>query len=125
MRGDIFDSREVIERIEELESAITFDEDGGGIPAPDTAPDLLDELRILREIRDECEDDVSDWQYGEAFIPDADFEDYARDLAEDIGAIDRSASWPMTYIDWRSAADALKQDYTPYQLDGVDYWARA
>jgi hypothetical protein len=59
-----------------------------------------------------------------ALIRDSYFEDYARQLAEDIGAIDSKASWPNNHIDWEDATDALKQDYTEVDFDGVSYWIR-
>jgi hypothetical protein len=54
-------------------------------------------------------------------ISDADFEDYARDLAEDIGAIQSDSGWPVDYIDWKRAADALRSDYTTIEWDGDSY----
>jgi hypothetical protein len=53
------------------------------------------------------------------------FTEYAQELAEDIGAIDPSASWPLTCIDWDAAADALKYDYTTVRFDGDDYLIRS
>jgi hypothetical protein len=47
------------------------------------------------------------------------------ELAEDIGAIDRNASWPATYIDWEAAADSLKADYSSIDFNGEDYWIRS
>jgi hypothetical protein len=67
-------------------------------------------------------------QQGENFdptlIPEDDFEDYARELAEDIGAIDPDASWPLNCIDWAEAARMLAQDYTNVSFDGTDYLIR-
>lgn len=125
MRGGMFDSRDVIERIEELEDTITFDDEGEGIPDPDTDPDLIDELNTLRGIAADAENEVADWQYGATFIPEHRFTEYAQQLAEDIGAIDPNAEWPLTYIDWEAAALALQQDYSAFTFDGFDYLARA
>ena len=112
LRGSTFDSRDVIERIEELAA----DEDS-------LDEDERAELVILRAIESDAKG-YGDWQYGETFIPESDFEDYARDLAESIGAISRD-EWPTWYIDWEAAANALRQDYTSYTFDGIDYLARA
>ena len=49
---------------------------------------------------------------------------YARQLAEDIGAVNPDALWPYNYIDWEAAADDLKQDYASIEFDGVTYWMR-
>jgi hypothetical protein len=68
---------------------------------------------------------ASDWQYGAQFIREDEFEDYAREFAEDIGAIDRNAGWPACHIDWPAAAASLKQDYSEFEFDGTTYLARA
>jgi hypothetical protein len=113
----MIDSRDLLERVSELD-ARTEDEDDP-LDEDETA-----ELAELREIV-VAWSDVSDWIYGETFIADDYFEDYARELADDIGAIDRNASWPLTYIDWTAAAEALQQDYTQYEGFGRIWWARA
>lgn len=112
---DVFDSRDVIERLEELESQrfsqLSEDEKG--------------ELTELSRFRSECENYVADWPYGETFVSDDYFEEYARELAEDIGAIDPDANWPLNRIDWEAAADDLRIDYTSFELFGTTYWARS
>lgn len=40
-----------------------------------------------------------------------DDEDFAQELADQIGAIDRHLSWPHTCIDWTRAARELMYDY--------------
>ena len=113
LRGDdIIDSRDVIDRIAYLE------EDG----ARDEAEQ--DELAALKALADQGEEWAEDWEYGAALIRDSYFEDYARELAEEIGAVDRTASWPNSCIDWERAANELKQDYTSITFAGVDYWVR-
>lgn len=37
--------------------------------------------------------------------------DFAQDMAEQTGAIDKNASWPQTCIDWEYAAKELMYDY--------------
>ena len=54
-----------------------------------------------------------------------DFEDYARELAEDIGAIDSDAGWPARCIDWKQAADELKADFNEVDFDGESWLIRA
>lgn len=119
---DVIDSRDVIDRIEELESdredcetdddRAEFDEEFG------------DELRGLVALRDECEGS-GDWKYGETLIRDSYFEDYAQELAEDCGMIKRDFQWPYTCIDWEQAARELQQDYMSVDFGGVTYWMRA
>jgi len=39
-------------------------------------------------------------------------EDFAQEMADQLGAIDNSASWPQTCIDWEWAAKELMYDYS-------------
>jgi hypothetical protein len=115
---NVIDSREVIARIEELE-AIRDDEDGEGLDEQDVA-----ELAALLELARQGEDYAADWRYGEVLIRDSYFTEYARELAEDIGAIDSNAGWPARCIDWEQAANELRMDYSAVDFDGVTYWVR-
>jgi antirestriction protein len=112
---DVIDSRDVIEAIAELEA----EGDDTGL--------LEDELEELAALRAFAEDGQSfaDWEWGEAFIRDSYFEDYAQELAEDIGAIKGDESWPANCIDWEQAARELQMDYTAVEFDGVTYWGRS
>ena len=83
-----------------------------------------DEKEELDEL-EELESEISDFRHGEIMVSVDDFEDYARELAEDLGAIERNASWPNNHIDWEAAAEALAQDYTIVSYQGDDYYVRA
>ncbi len=39
-------------------------------------------------------------------------EEFAENLANDLGLIPDNVEWPMTHIDWESAAASLMSDYT-------------
>jgi hypothetical protein len=137
---DLIDSRDVIARINELieerddlQQVIYDDvENPESMEAAKAAREaLLDwkesdeglELDVLLRLQDEAEG--GDWEYGETLIRDSYFEQYAQDLAEDIGAVNNDTDkWPFNHIDWEAAADELKQDYTCVDYDGVDYWIR-
>lgn len=60
-----------------------------------------------------------------SLIADHDFEDYAREYAEDIGAIGEDMRWPANCIDWERAARELRQDYRSVEYDGDTYWHRS
>jgi hypothetical protein len=86
--------------------------------------DDAEELKALKALQDQAEG-YSDWQHGAQLISDYYFEDYARDLAEDLhGSAVRNVSWPFDCIDWKQAAEALQQDYTSVDFDGNTYWVR-
>jgi hypothetical protein len=110
---DVFDSREVIERIEALEAVAVIDRE----------PDEQDELDALYAFQEEVGDDT-EWSDGMTFISEDYFESYAKELAEDIGAVDPNASWPLGYIDWERAADALLVDYSDVSFFGTTYHYR-
>lgn len=113
---DIIDSRDIIERIAEL----------GNIDRRDLDQGERYELETLTELASDGEANVSDWRHGEALIRDSYFVEYAQEFADDIGAFNpNAADWPLSYINWEAAAEALKQDYTELDFDGVTYWARA
>jgi hypothetical protein len=116
--SDIIDSRDVIARIDYL--AYLDDE-----PEDERDQDDYAELIALRKLQEEAEGYAPDWHYGETLINDSYFEDYAQQLAEDIGAIDRDLSWPNNCIDWEQAARELQWDYTLISFDGEDFWIRS
>jgi len=139
---DIIDIRNVIERVEQLHDEL---QDGANPPigpkalalwfqaiADDDAHTLQDaarELLTLTALLDDCKGNGGDeqWQgdwYPVTLIRDSYFRDYAEELADDIGAINRDALWPCNCIDWDETADQLKQDYTTVEFDGVTYWVR-
>lgn len=133
---DIIDSREVIDQIEELksqrEAAIQEPtneaeweiEPGVGVCSDDWTEEDEEEFQTLRHLAEQGEG-YGDWVYGEMLIRDSYFQEYAQELAEDIGAIGQNEQWPLRHIDWEAAADELKQDYMSLDFDGVEYWMRA
>lgn len=119
---DIIDSRSIIERIETLTSERDDFEGGPEAWAADH-PDDAEELRVLLALAEKGEG-APDWPHGETLIRDSYFEEYARQLAEDIGALEKADAWPYYCIDWERAARELQQDYFEVDFDGVTYWVR-
>lgn len=116
---DIIDVRDIIERLEELRDIEFSDRE------EDEKQELVDLEGLLIELRDGGGD--HQWEgswYPVTLIRDSYFEDYARELAEDIGAIDANAGWPLYCIDWERAANDLRIDYTSVEYDGITYWYR-
>ena len=140
---DILDSRDVIARRDELKEereaiyccaefstgSRVHDEECGA-EAKDAAKrelkqwdeDYGDELRALEAF---IAEGSPSWEDGETLIRESYFEDYAQELADDIGAIPRDVAWPYTCIDWERAARELQYDYTGADFDGVTYYYRA
>lgn len=140
---DVIDLRDVIARVEELREAREsmreeFDADpaNNGVDYANwvrhqdaITSEECDELAVLESLLSECkgaggdEQWEGDWYPG-TLIRDSYFEDYAQELAEDIGAINPDASWPNNCIDWERAARELRMDYTSVEFDDVTYWTR-
>lgn len=120
--AEIIDSRTLIEEARELEDALSNEAEPGALDEYGSREVVIERLAAIEALADEVD---GDWQYGVMLIPDGEFEDYARDLAEDIGAVNPRAGWPLTYIDWGAAADALRQDYLAVEFDGMTYLVRA
>ena len=118
---DVIDSRDVIERLEELQ-AEKEDLENGELEAWEK--ENGEELKALEELAADGEG-YGDWDHGETLIRDTYFAEYAEELASDICAIDRNAIWPLNHIDWEAAAEELKTDYICLSFDGIDYWMRA
>ena len=113
---DMIDVRDVIARFEELETTL---EDAGvterdieTVLSADGETDLTEEseelTRLAALLEDLCgnggdEQWKGDW-YPITLIRDSYFEDYAQELADDIGAINSDATWPNNCIDWERAA---------------------
>jgi hypothetical protein len=121
---DIIDSRDVEERITELDDQRSEFDPSGTCERAVLDEDEADELTALLKLREEAEGYSEDWKYGATLIRDSYFRAYAEELADEIGAINSDQTWPLNHIDWEAAADALKEDYTAVDFDGVEYWVR-
>lgn len=121
----ILDSRTIQERIDELEldGVVPLDQVSEEDEPEDFDRDDAEELQQLLAFKDEVGND-DEWDCGISFIRESYFEDYARDLAEDIGAISSDAQWPATCIDWERAASELQMDYSAVEYDGITYYYR-
>ena len=137
---DVIDSRDVIARIEALESELqgewevavgesdesrTFDQWLAKV-AEDDAHDQQDdakELKSLKAMADEADGYASDWKHGEALIRETYFTEYCQQLVEDIGDLPKDVPSYLE-IDWEKTARNLRVDYTEVDYDGVTYLIR-
>jgi len=129
LTADIIDVRDIIDRIEELGSDIEALQDSEQMADQQVADETEDELQALTAIMAELagyggdEQWRGDW-YPLTLIRESHFQDYAQELAEDIGAVNRDATWPNNCIDWKQAARELRMDYSAITIDGVTYFYR-
>lgn len=122
---DVIDFRDLTDRLEELEDKHEDHKDHGEEWDEDEAEELAALVALLDEVNGYGGDHQwrGDWYPG-FMIRDDHFEEYARELADDIGAINRDASWPSQHIDWKAAAEHLQLDYSDVEFMGSTYWYR-
>lgn len=135
--ANFLDVRDIIERVEELreerDSWVLGAPDGTETPNPGgwakDNPDEVEELAALEKLLNGLAGSGGDHEWEGAWYPvtlirDGYFEDYAREFAVDIGAVDRNAAWPLQHLDWKAAAEALQQDYQMIDFGESTYWYR-
>ena len=120
---DVIDSRDVIARIEYLESVI---EDCASDPdIDDDTSDEQEELEALKALAEEGEGST-DWAYGEALINESYFTKYTEELCKDIGDIPSELPWYIAnHIDWDGVAEEIKLDYMEVSFAGATYYIRS
>lgn len=101
---------DVIEARTEWEEAVQdladWDDDNG---------EEFKELQVMR-------DNIDMWEDGVTLIPEDDFEEYTRDLIEDVYG--KLPDIIDCNIDWGGVANALKMDYSEFEYQGTTYWGR-
>lgn len=122
---DFIDSRDVINRIDELERMRDDWNEWNDDPGrdPDDKPeefthDDKTELEELSALQDDC--DYGDWHYGESLISDSYIETYLHDVVYDCYEIPDLPGFLTVTIDF----DALKMDYTEVEFRGQTFFIR-
>ena len=110
------DARELMKELDELRDQKTDAEENKDALGLDEAEE--ERLTALLELEEALGpgSDVT-------LIPDDEFEDYAEEMAYDVGFVTRDSTI-SSYIDWERWADACKMDYTTITFDGDDYLYR-
>lgn len=128
---DTLDSRDILERIEELTAEFidaTEGDPGDTMTVDDwkvgLSEDDAEELAALIDFRNEEDGNYGDsFEDGVIFIHEDYFTEAMRELCQDIGAVPADTPGFLA-IDWDETADNLRVDYTSAQFRGVTYWAR-
>jgi hypothetical protein len=128
---DIIDVRDIIERIEELESdrddymgEAAFTDPTWASKEPEAFAELAQLTAIMEDMKGYGGDEQwrGDW-YPVTLIRESYFTDYCQELCEDIGAVPRD--FPVYIeIDWEATARNFMVDYSTVEIDGVTYFYR-
>lgn len=131
LHGAIIDSRDIIERIEELEDIknsmqqdVDDDRTSGSELALWLQGEEAEELNALIAFATEASQYSSDWEYGETLIHEDYFTEYCMEMLKDCGELPTNISWYIV-IDEEATAENLKSDYVKLEFDGQTYYMRA
>lgn len=138
---NILDSRDVIERLDELQSKFdAIEEAKANLNAAepgnteeaqaelDAASEDFDEderaeYHALKALADEAEGYADDWRHGATLIRETYFTDYCKELCRDIGDLPKDVPRYIE-IDWDATANNLRVDYTEVEFNGETYLIR-
>lgn len=110
---------EIAEELEELENEVeTHPSKRAGLEQD------IEELQTEQGEIDDIRASVADFRHRGTMIECDSFTDYARQYAEDVGAIESDARWPCNHIDWDKAAEELATDFTEVEYQGTSYYVR-
>ena len=124
LRGDnTIDSRDVIERIAELESKRDDFDAEDDTTWEYNNPEDAEELAALQALQDEASQYSDDWTYGSQLIKAEYFVDYCQELVSDIGDMPRNIPGYLV-SDWDATAENIKEDYTEVDFAGDTYFVR-
>lgn len=149
-QDDIIDSRDIIERIEELEDTLeaaheeettegatnlAFDEWIDAVIKDQSAAHAHEcweeakELKALKALAEEASSSP-DWIHGETLINEDYFTQYIEELINDCYEMPKemnSGKWPYRHmsINYEEAADEVKVDYMEVDFDGTTYLIRS
>lgn len=115
---DIIDVRDIIERVEELESESELD-----ITTIEREAELANLQAILEELKGYGGDEQwrGDW-YPVTLIRESHFTDYCEELVCDC--YDLKGLPTFVHIDWEATAREMRVDYFEIDIDGVTYFYR-
>lgn len=150
INNELFDSRDLIEYKEYLESELVdsynfflesiADANGGEFSEVDDISDVdldnkyfrneeneydIKHYEAILEFTEELSNYSSDFESGETIIHKDYFTDYSRALVQDCGYLPEDLPFFIEYnIDWDGVADDLLADYTSVEYEGNNYYIR-
>lgn len=128
---DVIDSRDIIERLEALDESLN-DVYECDVDNPLSFDEWLElnhdnhelgiaEYLALQNIQDQLENYVDDWRFGAILIHEDYFHEYMDEMVEDLYGFSKDLpEWATITYDY----EALKQDYTEIDFNGVTYYVR-
>ena len=121
---DYLDVRDIIARVETLESDIAGFEDQNGSEIDDEREELAELMTLLNSLKGMGGDEQwrGDW-YPITLIHSDYFVEAMEELVKDIGDMPRDLPGYLV-IDWDATAENLRADYSSVPFLGTEYWYR-
>jgi chromosome segregation ATPase len=111
---------------EERQTAREYAEDKCDFDSLDDSWELQDEaeeLRLLLALKEEAGQYTSEWDFGGTLISRDYFEEYVRELVQDIGDLPKNIPNYLA-IDWEETAKNIEADYSEIDFAGNPYLVR-
>lgn len=72
----------------------------------------------------EFDGEIADWMEGITLVRDTFFPEHTKAVAaNNLGSLNLNV-WPLSFINWEDAAEALKKSYEAIDYDGIKYWIK-
>ena len=116
--NDYFDTE-----LEDFEDLISYIDNSEDKDVQEWKEDNSDDFDHIEEI-DYIEDNVSEFSFGETLIPNDDFTEYCKDMAEDCYDLGNVPGFIKDNINWDGVASDLSVDYSEIEYQGKTYLYR-
>jgi len=127
---EYFDSRDVIERMENIKRRIDKEMDScNGYAVAHLRLERLVLWTILDELTEHFppsaySDVRTDKNCGVVGFAEHFATEYMKELAVDVGTNDPEAGWPLEHINWETSAESLKIDFIKVEILGSTFYLR-
>lgn len=145
--GDIVDTRDIQERIDEIEDdidtlenemsdleeeideLIDSEEDGNQNIIDLKLDEIEEKVGVIKDLKEELDNllniksEVPEFEEGNTLIHENYWVEYVQDLVTDCGYISSDLPWWIE-IDWDRTADNVAQDYSTIEIEGNTYYYR-
>lgn len=135
VHGSLLDMRDLVEIKSTMDAKVAEHESDEHEEFDDECPfcmrseddmDLMDLWDAIRVLEAQLYESIEGFAENEpTMVADDYFEEYAEELADDLGLLAGSNEWPARCIDWKRAAEELQQDYMLLTFDDREYWVRS
>ena len=86
--------------------------------------EAFEEWSVLKKVSNEAAQYCEDWESGVNFISTLHMKAYVKKLVEENCFLEGVPSYLVSATDWDKAVEEFKEDWTPIDWDGVEFWVQ-